>query len=196
MQFSFFSFCLWPPYADFLFSLSSDTSQQHQSIFLWFSSFPSFLFILAFFRYSAFQYVRTTLIRVFMYLTMSAPCNSLLILSCSPTFFFLHGTIDFSYNVLSNTLRAFISSEVIFQASSRILTWVVLKFYKFLFTISGQEFRPETHMCCVSPVCCQKFRMNVSPNFIPSLQLIQTIWSCQMLQIWKYLLILSTWVFF
>jgi hypothetical protein len=43
---------------------------------------------------------------------------------------------------------AFISSEVIFQASPPILTRVVLKFSEILITISGQEFRPNI-LCAV-----------------------------------------------
>lgn len=111
-----------------IFRYSSAASVQRFSGFPLFLPFWQAVFVLAIFHYSAFQYVLTILIWMVMYLTLSAPCNTLLTCSYSSTFFFLYGTINFYYNVALDTLRTFISSEVIFQASSRILTWVVLKF--------------------------------------------------------------------
>jgi hypothetical protein len=63
--------------------------------------------------------------------------------SYSLTFLFLYGTINCSYNIFSNILRAFISSAVIFQASPHIVTWLVLNFFIFLIIISGQQCRPK-----------------------------------------------------
>jgi hypothetical protein len=117
------------------------------------SGFPLFLpfwqavFVLTFFLYSAVQYVRTILIWVVMYLTMSAPCNNLLTRSYSSFLlpvkdhkFFLQCPFEYSRGI------PFFWGH--FSGLPSYLNMRLLQFSEFLITISGPQPRPKS-LCVV-----------------------------------------------